>query len=131
MTSHVDVFADRFPDRHQLTLGMMWRCRDSTTTSEHLGRFWATQGHSRWSLSNMERFYRLFPAIIEAYGLAMSRQVSHLLVKRAAAIGRAYLFVFYRVSAVANRLRSGKFDNLGRKAGYLGSRLGESQTEIC
>lgn len=33
MTSQVDVFADPFPPRHQLTLGMMWRCRDSTTPS--------------------------------------------------------------------------------------------------
>lgn len=53
MTSQIDVFADPFPDRPRLTLGMMWRCRDSTTPSEYPEiscGFWVTQGHSRWSL---------------------------------------------------------------------------------
>lgn len=46
MTSQIDVFADPFPDRHQLTLGMMWRCRDSTTPSQH-SQVLVTQGHKR------------------------------------------------------------------------------------
>ena len=108
MTSQVDVFADRFPGRHQLTLGMMWRCRDSTTTSEHSCRFWSIQGHSRWSLSNMDTFYRLFPATIKAFELAMSQQLSHLLFKRTAAIGHARL-LYSTARAYARALSKANF----------------------
>lgn len=50
MTSQIDVFADPFPDRHQLTLGMMWRCRDSTTPSHYSRRFWSPRDTKEWSL---------------------------------------------------------------------------------
>lgn len=53
MTSQIDVVADPFPDRRPLTLGMMWRCRDSTTPSEHpqySRGLLVTQGRPRWSL---------------------------------------------------------------------------------